>query len=286
MSIFSKIFVVLVMVLSVVLVALIVPFAINTENYYDKWQSEEARRLIAENAQSNREAEFALSLDRAEQEKDRLRQQVTSLETDLAAQNRRMNDQQRTIIDLQNKNSDVRSQLARLSSGVDQQAQVNAVLQEEVRERREGEIRLQTQAIEIGDALRERSTQVDTLARQIRLLKEHNTDLSRQNEDLMARVETSSGPEVTEAMDGGFDPQTVIRGGVTHVQQIGDQTFVALNVGSNDTVREGMRFTIHDGDTYLGDTVITQVDQNTAAGRVILKRGDITSSAKVVAGLR
>lgn len=286
MSIFTKIFVVLVMVLSVVLVALIVPFVVNTANYRDKWQSEQIAAQVAVRNAANREADLTHRLDRKSQEAHRLRQQVSSLETDLAAQNQRMNEQQRTIIRLQNENADVRSQLARLSSGLEQQAQVTGLLQEEVRERRDGQLRLQTQAIELGDELRASTTQVDTLSRQIRLLTEHNTDLTRQNEELMARVEMFATPDVEEALDTGFDPQNVIRGNVTQVQEIGDQTFVALNVGNNDTVREGMRFTIHHGDQYLGDVVITQVDQNTSAGRVVLQRAEITDDAQVVAGLR
>ena len=286
MSIFTKIFVVLVMVLSVLLVALLVPFVINTEDYRGQLQNEQQQRQLAERRMSSQASLAEQQIDSVRQTADRLRAQISDQQRTISSLERNVNERERTIAQLRNDNADVRSQLARFSSGLEQAAQINAMLQDEVRTRREGEVRLQTQAIELSDRLQQQETQVSTLERQVRLMREHNEDLSRENEQLMARVETFARPDVEEALDGGFDPENVIRARVTQVQQIGDQSWVALNVGSNDGVREGMRFTIHTGERYFADVVIMQVDETTSAGHVILQRREIEDAAEATAGLR
>ena len=56
LSILTKIFVVLVMVLSVLLVALVVPYVMNTQTYKTQYESETARRTVAEFNAAQRES--------------------------------------------------------------------------------------------------------------------------------------------------------------------------------------------------------------------------------------
>lgn len=294
MSIFTKIFVVLVMVLSVLLAALVVPFVVNTETYREKFLSVQSQLEVQKYNAMNRESDLAAQIqskiDLFEAQKD----ESARLQAELNSRDTTIQGLQAQVIQLQNANADVRGQLARLSTGLDQATQINAMLQEEIKDRRDKMLTLQTRGIELTESLRDRTTQVDTLVRQVRLLKEQQEDLTTQNERLVAKVDSLSqyaekstdlpGTLTMKVGPGTTKTSTTIRGMVTDVKQIGDDQFIAINVGANDKVAEGMKFMIHKGDTYLGDAVITQVDLNSSAGRVTLKRGEITPNAEVLTG--
>lgn len=293
MSIFTKIFVVLVMVLSVLLAALVVPFVVNTDNYREKWQNVQSQLNVQKYNAADREADLAQDIQKKNEMIKTYEDQVARLQAEVNNRDTQIQNLQAQVISLQNANSDVRGQLARLSTGLEQATQINEMLQSEVKNRREKMLTLQTQNIELTESLRDRTTQVDTLVRQVRLLKEQQEDLATQNERLSTTVaslqqyadkaEDLPG-KLKSKLDTGVRPPVTIRGVVTDVKQIGDDQFVALNVGANDKVAEGMKFMIHRGDQYLGDVVVTQVDLNTSAGRVTLKKGEITANAEVMAG--
>lgn len=292
MSILTKIFVVLVMVLSVLLVALVVPFVVNTDTYKAKWQQARAEKIIAQANASNREADLAAKIQSFEQQRSNLQDQISRLQSQLNERNSTIENQQGQLIELQNANEDVRGQLAQLSTGLKQATQINSMLQEEVRTRREQMLELQTRNVELNDKLRETKTQVETLTRQVRLLKEKNQDLASRNEELTDKLESArvaAGPgegkgPMRLAGTAEFEPETAIRGSVTDVRKAGEETFIALNIGGNDNVEQGMRFMIHRGDRFLGNAVVTKVDANSAAARVTLQRGEITTDAEVLAG--
>jgi len=293
LSIFTKIFVVLVMVLSVLLAALVVPFVVNTDNYREKWQNVQSQLNVQKYNAADREADLAQDIQKKNEMIKTYEDQVARLQAEVNNRDTQIQNLQAQVISLQNANSDVRGQLARLSTGLEQATQINEMLQSEVKNRREKMLTLQTQNIELTESLRDRTTQVDTLVRQVRLLKEQQEDLATQNERLSTTVaslqqyadkaEDLPG-KLKSKLDTGVRPPVTIRGVVTDVKQIGDDQFVALNVGANDKVAEGMKFMIHRGDQYLGDVVVTQVDLNTSAGRVTLKKGEITANAEVMAG--
>ncbi|MBI1368909.1 MAG: hypothetical protein GC162_09685 [Planctomycetes bacterium] len=292
MSIFTKIFVVLVMVLSVLLAALIVPFVVNTDTYKTKWLDVQSQLEVQKYNAANRENDLAALLTAKNTEIENHKNEVARLQAEINSRDTNLQNLQANIITLENANADVRGQLARLSTGLDQATQINGMLQDEIKDRREAMLRLQTRNIELSDNLRDRTTQVDTLVRQVKLLKEQQTDLAGQNEKLVAKVDAiqtsmpaKSGTSPLDIIKNpGTNPNVPIHGLVTDVRQIGDDQFVAINVGLNDKVTEGMKFMVYKGDTFLANLIITQVDLNSAAGRVTLKRGDIQANNEVLAG--
>ncbi|QNN25289.1 hypothetical protein HED60_24405 [Planctomycetales bacterium ZRK34] len=293
MSIFTKIFVVLVMVLSVLLAALVVPFVVNTDTYRENYLNAQSQLEVQKYNAANRENDLSAQIQDKVELINQHKDEIARLQAELNSRDTQIQGLQAQVIQLQNANADVRGQLARLSTGLDQATQINAMLQEEIKDRRDKMLTLQTRGIELTESLRDRTTQVDTLVRQVRLLKEQQEDLTTQNETLVAKVESlAQYADKAPATAGGLDMKvgpgspssTTIRGMITDVKQIGDDQFIAINVGANDKVAEGMKFMIHQGDTYLGDAVITQVDLNSAAGRVTLKRGEISPNSEVLAG--
>lgn len=283
LSIFTKIFIVLVMLLSVLLSALSTVFVVNTDTFKGKYLNEQRRREIAEANSSVKESDLSHSMQALQAKIDQGSDQIARLNAQIITKDSRAQDLQGQLIVEQNKNADVRGQLAQLSASLQQSQQLLATYDQEVKQRREDELKLQTRNVELSAALKEKQTSGDTLIRQVRLLKEQIADLDNQNQKLMEKVQQT--PATAVASTGPApQPGVVVRGQVTDVKKIGDETFLALNVGAHDGVREGMKFLIHQGDKYLGDAVIVRTDVNTAAARVVLQRGTISSNCEAMAG--
>ena len=81
-----------------------------------------------------------------------------------------------------------------------------------------------------------------------------------------------------------FVPETPIRGQVTRVEQIDDETFVEVNVGTNDGVATNMKFLVHRGSQFLGSLVITNVDVQSSAGRMQLLQGQVAIGDAILTG--
>lgn len=285
MSIFTRIFVVLVMLLSVLLVALVVPYVVNSDNFKGKWEDERTRRIVAEVNAQMAEARVTETMQALNTEISNRDEQLQALGAQISQKDIKLGDQQAQIIQLQNLNADVRQQLATLASASDQNAKLLEVASSEVTDRREKMLRLQQKNIEVADALRSKIVESETLDRQVRLLKEQQTDLLKQNENLEQRATTGTAPGTAAgAPSVGFESSTAIRGVVTDIQKINDETFVAINVGSNDKVQTGTRFMIHRGNEFLGSAVIMKVDLNSSAGRVTLQRGEISRDDEALSG--
>ena len=296
MSTFTKIFVVLDMLLAVLLVALVVPFVVNTETYKAKYQDEVAQRVVAETNAAAREADITSQIQQANAQKSELRNRISQLQNELNDRESEIQELTATKVALENANQDVRGRLADLSSSLKVAEESKSMLQEEVKNRREEMIDLQTRVVELSDSIRERTAQVETLNRQVRLLKEENQALAQRNEELQqqaesgTRVASASGDgsgQVSMTQAEGFEPETVIRGRVKGTREIQDgEQFISLDVGSNDQVRKDMKFIVHRGSQFLGNAVVIEVDNTQSIARVTLQSGEITSGAQVQAGGR
>lgn len=297
LSIFTKIFVVLDAVLAVLLVALVVPVVMNADTYREKFKGEQSARIAAEKLAESRDADLKANDAVAKQREAELQSRIAELDNQLRERTGQLQDAQQQLLAANSANADVRSQLASLTAGLGQATQVNSALQEELKERREAMLKLQTRSIELSEEVRQKATAAETLGREIRLIKEQMADLESQNRELIVKLEKAGStvktvdaapgaamPGVIDLARESFDSRVLIRGLVTHVQKLGDDVYVAVNVGTNDQVKEGMRFIVHRGDQFLGDLVITKVDLNSAAGRVVLQKAEIVPNAEVLAG--
>ncbi len=290
MSILTKIFIVLVTILSVVLVALVVPFVMNTETYEQKWREQAALASLNEQYMQLREAAVAAKVQAANAENGALQGQINDLTAQVNTLSTELQSTEAALADARNKTADVQGQLARLSNALEQAAQVNATLQEEIKQRRDQTLALQQRNIQLNDKNQQLSTQLQNMTQQVRLFKEQIAELEDRNRELQNKIETGLAGGQAQPGEAGVEfvqgtpAQIPIQGRVTSVQPIGDETFVEINVGANDEVREGMEFMIHSGDQFLGNAVITKVDVNSSAGRVTLKTGDIAAGVEATSG--
>lgn len=280
MGILTKIFVVLVAVLSVALAAFTATYVKN--NATVKGERDTLKGQVVQ-AQSAAEA--------AQQAKDRQEQKHTQTIGELDTT---INDQRGEIASLnsdieglkgekvllENRVASLEAQREQVSAGTEQQATIIATLRDELKDARTKQLKAERSVTELTDALQTKSTELDTAVENIRLLKENVADLQNQLEQSRSQVATVADTSPSEIVVPSGT--TLVKGLITAVKPVGEDLFVSVNVGSNDDVKPGMEFMIHD-ENYVGSLVISKVDLNSSAGRVTLKVDEITAGLEITA---
>ena len=293
MNFLTKAFVVLVTFLSVLLVALLVPFVANTQNFRERIEDLEQAKEAAELRAEQQAAEIsALESEQSQQvanltaAKEELRSKVSDLQDQL--------DQVRAARrQLATENEQLKAGRVRLSTAVKQQGEIMEALQTELKNRRENMLEKQTRAIQLADRNNELQSQRESLKRKVRHLQEQMTRLEERNTELeskLARLPDDVRRRHIQKADAAgaerpsYMPQGPIHGQVTRVDTRDGQTFVQLNVGEQDGVERNMKFWVHRGDTFLGTVLVTAVEVDSAAGKVELSQGEIQQGDRILTG--
>lgn len=284
MNVLTKAFVVVVTILSVILVTLVVSFAAQVPNYAQQFKdkdlalrtqikdsSEEVAKIRAEMAEKGTAAE-----EYSKQVMD-LNSKLSSVTSDRTALEARIAELQNTMARLTaalevagrvNENKD--AQIAEMSGLVNQQIAMIGDQQGQVAD-------LTQTLINVREDNRR-------LANNYLRIQEENKALAQRNEEMQASIDGLKTVLVKVKRDIDIDKElsdiavkpkgdTVIRGSVVKIEQVKDLTFVQVNVGTRDQVKEGMEFTVHRGDTYIGNIKIASVDIDESVGRLTLSAG-------------
>lgn len=266
MSALTKIFVVLLVILSLLLAAAGVTF-LNTLPDYQA----QLKTLTLANQAAQTNASMATSNSQAE---------ITALNSRIQATSQQMSQANIQVADLraqlakaEAEKADLQGQLAQgntTQAVLAQTVQANTALVNELRTqlaslRTDYDGTLQ-QLTDTNRSLAEASNEVTYLTRALRRTEE-------QNKDLLSRVEQFSG-RLTEL---GADPNTVgpsdasappINGIVLRVDKIGGKDYALISVGSEDDVRPGMRFTVLNENEFLGYLTIEEVEDTQSIGQL------------------
>jgi predicted RNase H-like nuclease (RuvC/YqgF family) len=279
-SIVTKIFVVLTTILALVIVPLMIAYVHNTAGIKGELEDVEQRRAVAVKEAQIINAQMAQTQNqvaRAVEEADQARQRRLNEIDDLMTQ---ITSKQQQITDLQNSLDQRNAQINTLVAGNEQSGKIIQMLEEELGEKRDRLVKADRQNIELTDKNQELRVKVDTMNEQVRLLQEKLAGTREQLVEIeQQRRHGVSGDDETRPVPA----VRPIRGMITNVREVDGETFVAVNVGSNDQVAEGMLFIIHKADQYVGSLKITNVDLNSSAGRVTLTRGSVRPDLEVMA---
>lgn len=285
MSIITKILVVLVALAAVVLTPLLVVHVNNATEIRNLYEEEVSLRIAASQASETVQAQNTA-----------LRNTIVELNTTLAKGDLQLraekNDAERNALALQarinelsTRNQGFESRLAEISSTMAEQAELIDTYAQRLDERQGRIANLQVTVVEQSRELASLQTERDVLSRTVRLLQEQMVDITAQYDDLNERYRLLVDTRAAES-DAPIAPvpSVAIRGSIVEVREAGGQIFIAMNVGSNDRVMEGMEFIVHSGDVFLGNAVISMVDRNTASGVMTLVNGDVKVGSQVLAG--
>ena len=288
MSVLTKLFVVLVTVLSVLLVALVVPFVANTENYKEQLTKEKERRVAVDQIAAIRQSDLSVVVDGIDD-------QIRSLKSENKDLIRQMNllwsklaDAEARELAERARNDQIHADVSRMIAANEQHAEMNMALSSELTQRRNAMINLQTKMIELTDRGTELEGQLATADRQVRSFQEQMIEREEELQDLNDRV-AKLPPDVRSQIYSGevseeFEPQPKLVGRIVNLNAIGDQTFAEIDIGQNDMVKENMKFLVHRENQFLANLVITELDAQYSAGRLTLVEGPVQVGDMVLTG--
>ncbi len=283
MSIFTRIFVFLVMILAVIAAILTMVYTKNQDNYKQKYRQELARRAVAELNEGGRELDLQTRIQEQVGQIESRDAIIRTLNSDKDTLLSSINALNITIAEEKAKNDASEARFTQLTTTNQRLSGTNTALSNEIKQRRANELRLEKKNAELVTTLRDRDTQVDTYDAQVRLLQDQVKDQEARIEELTEKLAKAPKPS-DSSTQVAVQPKVLIQGQVTSVTKINKEVFIAINVGRNDKVTKGTRFVIHKGDVYLGTAEIMEVDDNTSAGRVIIEQGQIAQGASVLSG--
>lgn len=288
MSALTRVFVVLLVVVSLLLSAGVVVFVNQVEDYRTAADSAQAQ-LVSE--RQLRQTELAAAVNERD-EQARLR---SIAQAQLAAR-------EETIAQLQKQIIDKNVELANVNKNLSTQQVALTAATEAARAAQEQNSRLTTEQAQMRQTLNE------TLARNVEL-NQANSELANQLDateqerkflaEQLAQAQTSAANYLALLQDHNIDPSKaagglragapLIRGVVTQKRVIAGTPYAVISVGSSDGVQKGMEFKVIDRENaaFLGTLVVEAVDANEATGRLAGPRVDqIDRHAEVTTQVR
>ena len=191
MSPLTKVFVVLVTMLSVLLVALVVPYVAQTEDYAGQIRDLRATAAAAE-ARARVATQEASALQEGESKKlALLNQRVTVLTKDMNQLREQKAQAKSDVLMGERKLAQLEAELSRLSAAAVQDASPLTATTTDLKETRQSFVNAQTKLVQLGDRNNELESQRDSLTRQVRRIGEQMVSLEQDNislRGLLARV--------------------------------------------------------------------------------------------------
>jgi chromosome segregation ATPase len=286
LSILTKIFVVLVTVLSVGLVAMIVPFVYKTEQYQTKYETEVAKRRAADESAAILQQTIQGIVNAQSVQTAVIRDENSKLKTEVGKIMGERANLEAQITSERSAQSAMQSQIARLAATLAQAIDLNKVQTEQLTTLRDATAKNRTDYFEAIEQIKTLQSQNDTLTRIVNRQAEEMAKLEEANAALslaMSKV-PAEYRDSTSAKAPPIEAAVKIEGQVTQVRKIDTNTFAEINVGKKDGVTENMKFYIHRNGTFLGTLVISNVDQKNAVGRMVSLVSDIQSGDSVLSG--
>lgn len=298
MSLLTKVFVVLTTVVAILIVPLMVAYVNNTDHFREQAQAEREAAAVAEARVEWLETYQADLQDALTQQQAEIATDQEEFANELAAREQQLQGRDQRIAELERDLDEKEEQIGLLTGDKSRISEIVASVRQDLAEARAKRDAAFDELRSTARDLQEARLQLENLNEQVRVLDERTVAAEARNQQLrneIQELQTRLAQQTTVAAQDqdqqptedftGVSPEVGdIRGVVTDVATVGgDETFVEINVGSNDQVVRGMNFIIHDGDRYIGSMVVTNVDLNASAGRITLARGQVQPNDQVLA---
>lgn len=279
MSPLTKALVLLVTILSIILVALVIPFVAQTDDLNAQIQTLKTEASVANAAAVSAEGEKTALQEQLSKSDD----QISSDLRNLRSENEKLT---QTVTTLEAQAKESNSQATKLGTTISlmtaTQDQLTNILQnrnEALAEAQSSNVDLQKQNAQLAQANNDLDAQVTGLTRTVRLQIEKITDLQGQL--------AGGGASPDSIGDGPTGGGGEIRGSITGIQSVDDITLIQLNVGANDAVSPNTKFVIfRNGDQFVGTATIKSVDETVSVAKVDSSKDTIRVGDNAMTGIR
>ena len=286
MSPLTKVFIVLVTIFSVMLVAIVVTFAANQQNLREKYDAQK-RLLNTANASAGLlQREIEALQDRSSKIFADKNGEIQNLKAELRNRTEESAASATRAINIQSERDKLDARNSALSSSIDFLTQESQAMGTELSGLRVELDQSREQLILVSDTAAAQATEIEMLKKEARFHKERIAELTDENQQMLAVLEREGIAIGDEKMAPGQTVATFrIDGSIMAVRQDeGGDTYVQVNIGSNDGVEPNMKFVVHDKSHYKGSMVITVVDREKSAGKMTLVEEKIAKGDQVVTG--
>lgn len=289
MSPLTKAFVVLVTVLSVLLVALIVPFVARTQDANTRIRELEAQVQTANQTAALRQGEVTTVMDQLASLQSQFANERNAMNSQLVTAQSQRDQAQADLAKERAERVDLRTSLARLTAAAEQDAALLSTLRNELNTGREEVVTVRGQNIQLADRAVELESSLAASERAVRSLREQMMAMQQQlavyDNVLAANPELRPHFEGGQQTGGTGTPTTTpVQGQVTTVQGDARNQFVQVDLGSNDGIQQGNRLMVARGRDFVATVVIEQVNPDASAGRVILSQQPVQQGDSVFGG--
>jgi uncharacterized phage infection (PIP) family protein YhgE len=289
----TKIFIVLVALLAVLLVPLVVVYAYNENSFQARYQTAESLAQTQAQALRANQAAAGAESTRLGNQIQTLQTQNSSLSNEKAAADATIRQLESQLASANGLQAEINAKIATIAETVKAGHELTETLVGELRELRTAAVRIEREKVQLDEALREVTTQLDVAEQARRALAEELARLKDENAKTMAQL--------SEAVALGFDPgearagamgtriaDVTLNATVIRTERSANQQLIEIDAGSRDGVKDGWVMSISRGGEFIGNLQIINVDINRATGKLTLKKGDVQVGDKVstVAGQR
>lgn len=276
MHILTKIFVLFAAVLSLLLAALAIPYALNAERLTNALASARTEIAALEAARAQDAAAEDEEIGRLRLEAQAVANRAQSLEEDVIRLERQNAQLLRDRRKAESDRDAIAGQVDQLNETLQTQTTLLASYRNEVSELRDSELRFRREKLDLEDRIADLDSQVEVLDQNNRALQEQlaETRSTLESADASGRI----SPAVSEFIEPAVLPGPPVVGAVQEIRTDPGtgRTLARVSVGSNDRIRENTKmFLARDGRQFLGNLVIIEVDLNWAVGVVDTLGADI-----------
>ncbi|MBB6431407.1 hypothetical protein [Algisphaera agarilytica] len=277
MSPLTKALVLLVTILSIVLVALVVPFVANTDDLNEEISSLKTQVQVANAAASRVGGEnetLKAKLAQSDSSKD---DTIIALRTEVTEKT-----QEKATLEAQLKEatSQVDKHVNTISLMSATQDQLTQLLEDRnalVSTSQSENVKLKKEAAQLVQANNDLAAQVTGLTRTVRLQGEKIVDLQEQLAGGGSSSDVAAGPGFLEEQ---------VQASVTGLEKVDEITFASLNVGSNDSISPNTKFVIfRNGDQYVGTATVMSVDETVSVARIDSSTLDVVVGDNAMTGI-
>lgn len=287
MHVLTKIFIVLVSLLAVLLVPLVVVYAHNENSYKARFSDAELRTATAQEALKAAEARSGAEQSRLQAQIDELRAQNGTLQSDKASSDVAARAMQSELTTARATFGAITANIEKITLSLEANHQLTDSLVSEIRELRSNAVAIERQKVELDEALREVTSQLEVAEQARRALAEELARVKEEHTKALAKiaqyvaVHGDVDVRAGALRDRGITPDKTLTATIIRVDRSAGQVMAEIDAGSRDGVKEGWNMNISHGGTYIGNLRIINVDINRATGIVTQENAQTRGTVQV-----
>lgn len=276
MHVLTKIFIVLVALLAVLLVPLVVVYATNENNFKARYQEAEVQKASAQEQMKTAVARSAAEATQMQTQIDELRKANIDLQNAKTAADATARQLESQLAASQASQAKIVSDIAMINTTVQAGQQLTESLVSELRTLRTNAVAIERQKVELDEALRDVTSQLEVAEQARRALAEELARLKDEHSKALTQLgqAIAKGFGTKDDIRVGVRPDRTLTATVVRVERNSGQVLAEIDAGSRDGVQKDWVMTIGNRGDFIANLRIVNVDINRATGIVTLESKD------------